>query len=328
MNAWFGLDKVFVLVGLVALGVAALTLSDRHHPRRWSTALFWGLFGAIVIGGDPLVATLGKPAAHQLVGAAVILMALIAGAGGLRASRPPSQAPAERQARAQRLGHGLLLLALMMPALTVLLSLGLKSATVGGRPLFDPHNLTLCALSVAVLLSLGAIGLLTRDTPVQAVREARRLLDTIGWAALLPQMLAMLGGVFVVAHTGEAIQALARLVVNPDHRLWIVATYCVGMAAFTMVMGNAFAAFPVMTAGIALPLLVRGLHADPAPVMTLGMLAGYCGTLMTPMAANFNIVPAALLELKDRHLIIKTQIPTALIMLVANIVLMDLLAFR
>ena len=32
----------------------------------------------------------------------------------------------------------------------------------------------------------------------------------------------------------------------------------------------------------------------------IGMLAGFCGTLMTPMAANFNIVPAALLELKDQ----------------------------
>lgn len=31
------------------------------------------------------------------------------------------------------------------------------------------------------------------------------------------------------------------------------------------------------------------------------MLSGFCGTLMTPMAANFNIVPAALLELSDRN---------------------------
>lgn len=37
------------------------------------------------------------------------------------------------------------------------------------------------------------------------------------------------------------------------------------------------------------------------------MYAGYCGTLMTPMAANFNIVPAALLELKDKYQVIKVQ---------------------
>jgi uncharacterized membrane protein len=93
-------------------------------------------------------------------------------------------------------------------------------------------------------------------------------------------------------------------------------------------MGNAFAAFPVLTAGIALPLLVVGQHADPAPLVTIGMLAGYCGTLMTPMGANYNIVPAALLELKDKYLVIKTQIPTALVLLCANILLMYFLVFR
>ena len=38
------------------------------------------------------------------------------------------------------------------------------------------------------------------------------------------------------------------------------------------------------------------------------MLTGYCGTLMTPMAANFNIVPAALLELDDPYAVIRAQI--------------------
>ncbi|RBH41901.1 hypothetical protein C3F00_040420, partial [Pseudomonas sp. MWU13-2860] len=87
---------------------------------------------------------------------------------------------------------------------------------------------------------------------------------------------------------------------------------------FTMVMGNAFAAFPVMTAGIALPFLIVGQHAAAAPLVAIGMYSGYCGTLMTPMAANFNIVPAALLELKDKYLVIKTQLPTALLLLAAD----------
>ena len=49
---------------------------------------------------------------------------------------------------------------------------------------------------------------------------------------------------------------------------------------------------------------------------------------MTPMAANFNIVPAALLELKDKNAVIKVQIPTGLILLLANITIMYLFAFR
>jgi uncharacterized membrane protein len=93
-------------------------------------------------------------------------------------------------------------------------------------------------------------------------------------------------------------------------------------------MGNAFAAFPVMTAGIGLPLLVVRHGADPAALGAIGMLTGYCGTLLTPMAANFNIVPAVLLELRDDYGVIRAQWPTALALIVANIVLMGVFVFR
>lgn len=39
-------------------------------------------------------------------------------------------------------------------------------------------------------------------------------------------------------------------------------------------------------------------------------------------AANFNIVPAALLELSDKNAVIKAQVPTALLLLAANIALL------
>ena len=48
---------------------------------------------------------------------------------------------------------------------------------------------------------------------------------------------------------------------------------------------------------------------------------------MTPMAANFNVVPAALLEMQDKSGVITAQILTALPMLVINIGLMYFLAF-
>ena len=101
-----------------------------------------------------------------------------------------------------------------------------------------------------------------------------------------------------------------------------VIVYGLGMAMFTVVMGNAFAAFPVMAAGIGVPLLVQRYGASPAPVAALGMLAGFCGTLLTPMAANFNLVPAALLELEDRHGVIRAQAPTALMLLAVNLALL------
>jgi len=106
-----------------------------------------------------------------------------------------------------------------------------------------------------------------------------------------------------------------------------VAAYAVGMAVFTAIMGNAFAAFPVMTAAIGLPLVVHKFGGNPEVVCAIGMLSGFCGTLVTPMAANFNIVPAALLELPNRNGVIRVQIPTALILLGGNILLMYILAF-
>jgi uncharacterized membrane protein len=117
------------------------------------------------------------------------------------------------------------------------------------------------------------------------------------------------------------------MVISTDSRIACLAAYGLGMVGFTAIMGNAFAAFPVMTAGIGLPLLVTRHGADPAALGALGMLTGYCGTLLTPMAANFNIVPARLLELRDPYGVIRAQWPTALVMIVANVILMSLFAF-
>ena len=120
---------------------------------------------------------------------------------------------------------------------------------------------------------------------------------------------------------------MVSTVVPVDLRLACVIAYCGGMALFTMIMGNAFAAFAVITSGIGIPLVIKMHGADPAIAGVIAMLSGYCGTLMTPMAANFNVVPAALLEMKDKHGVIRAQVFTALPMLVINIALMYFLAF-
>ena len=104
-----------------------------------------------------------------------------------------------------------------------------------------------------------------------------------------------------------------------------VAAYTVGMAAFTMVLGNAFAAFPVMTVAVGLPVLVGRYGGEPAAVAAIGMLSGFCGTLLTPMAANFNVVPVALLELPSEWSVIRVQAPTALLLLATNTALLYLL---
>jgi uncharacterized membrane protein len=145
-------------------------------------------------------------------------------------------------------------------------------------------------------------------------------------------MLASLGAVFLASDVGGVVGQAVTSVIPLTTPLLAVIAYCVGMALFTIVMGNAFAAFPVMTAAIGLPLVVHQFGGDPAIVCAIGMLSGFCGTLLTPMAANFNVVPANLLDLPDRNAafngVIRAQAPTAAVMLVVNIGLMYALAFR
>lgn len=153
------------------------------------------------------------------------------------------------------------------------------------------------------------------------------MLDSIGWAAILPQMLAALGAVFALAGVGEVIGGLATEIIPGSSVFLTVVVFALGMALFTVIMGNAFAAFPVMAAAIGIPLLVEQYGGDPAVIGAVGMLAGFCGTLLTPMAANFNIVPAALLELKDQNGVIRQQIGTALPLLGCNILIIYVGAF-
>jgi uncharacterized membrane protein len=141
-------------------------------------------------------------------------------------------------------------------------------------------------------------------------------------------MLASLGAVFALAGMGNAVGGIIGHLIPGDSLFGAVLVYCLGMALFTMVMGNAFAAFPVMAAAIGVPLLIHTYHGNPAVIGAIGMLAGYCGTLLTPMAANFNLVPAALLELRDQNGVIKAQVGTAIPLLACNLLLMYFLAFR
>ena len=179
-----------------------------------------------------------------------------------------------------------------------------------------------------VIVAMVLARMLLKQPLLAAFQEGRKLIDLLGWAALLPQMLAALGAVFAIAGVGHVIGSLSAQAIPGDSRFAAVAAYTVGMAAFTAIMGNGYAAFPVMTAGIGLPLIVSKFGGDPAIMTAIGMVSGFCGTLMTPMAANFNIVPAALLGLKDRYGVIKAQLPTAFLLLAANTVLMYAFVFR
>ncbi len=242
-----------------------------------------------------------------------------------RRKRPPT---GEREASARTKGNAVFTPAVIIPVVAIVGALTLGKVSIHGVPLADPKQVTLIALALGIIIALAVAVLRFRPPALAPVEEGRRLSDAIGWAIILPQLLAALGAVFAISGVGAAVGRVATTWLPLGHPFAAVAAYCVGMALFTMVMGNAFAAFPVMTAAIGVPLIVQRFGGDPAIMGTVGMLAGYCGTLATPMAANYNIVPAALLELPDRNGVIRVQIPTAIPLLLCNIVLMYLLVFR
>ena len=323
MSALVSQHGLFILIGVIVLLQAAAGLRDRGNANRWIGALFWGLFSLPFLFGDTLVQDWGPAAAYRAAGIVVVALALLAGSGRVRARGELQQRPVPAPPPTFRL----LTPALLIPVVTLLCVTLLVKLKFGGLPLLDTANPTLTALGVAGVCALLAGWALTGGTPLLAVNESRRLFGAAGDALVLPQMLAMLGGVFIAAHTGDAVQHLAVSAIGPGQRLLPVVIYGLGMALFTMVMGNAFAAFPVMSAGIALPYLIQGQGAHAAPLLAMGMYCGYCGTLLTPMAANFNMVPAALLDLRDRYKVIKVQAPTALCLLAINIALIYCLAF-
>jgi uncharacterized membrane protein len=292
-----GLNLVYAVAGLFFAACALLGAVD----RRWANALFHALLALSFFAGDA-IGDLGN---------GVLVLALVATATSGRMRRGEPETASEPRGP-------LLALALVIPA-----------AALGGTLLFkrlptlvDSQQATLVALTLGVLVALALGHGLLRAPPLAGVRAGRRLLDEIGWAAIMPQLLASLGAVFALAGVGDVVGGLVGGAIPAGSVLGAAIAYGLGMALFTIVMGNAFAAFPVMAAAVGMPLLVRQYGGDPAAVAAIGMLAGFCGTLLTPMAANFNIVPAALLELRDRYGVIRAQAATALPLLLFNVLLL------
>ncbi|ANG92062.1 DUF979 domain-containing protein [Enterobacteriaceae bacterium 155047] len=328
----FQQSYLYWLAGLVLLIVAVMSFRDKANPRRVTTGLFWGLYGLIFLLGDWTYQLVGdKRTVHIAVGVAVVGLALIAGFGGVRLGSYHQRKQEERESSAKRLGNRLFYPALAIPVVTVIGVLMFNHIPGLQESLFGPGNhstlVTLFSMTVGSLIGLAMAVKMTHEKAHQPIQEARRLLDSIGWAFILPQILATLGLLFTAAGVGEGISWLTQTYLAVDSRFIAVAVYAIGMALLTMVMGNAFAAFPIVTAGIGIPILVLQHGGNPAVMAAIGMFSGYCGTLMTPMAANFNIVPAALLELPDKNAVIKAQVPTGVLLLIVNVFLLYFLMF-
>jgi uncharacterized membrane protein len=314
------LHWLYALAGAMFAAFALLSAVDLANRKRLGNAAFWGLMALSLLAGDAI--------GDFANGLLVLGLAVIGGFNLIGRSHPPTTADGEREGWSQRLGNRLFLPALIIPVTALIGTLVYNYTRVGGLGWIEPKRETYVFLALGVLIALAVIFPWLKPPAIAPLQEGRRLIDAIGWAAVLPQMLAALGVLFAAAGVGDIIGSVTRAIIPEGNVLLTVAVFGVGMVMFTMIMGNAFAAFPVMAAAIGVPLLIQAYHGDPAVVGAVGMLAGFCGTLMTPMAANFNLVPAALLELKDQYGVVKAQVATALPLFALNLLIIYFAAFR
>lgn len=219
----FQQQYLYWLAGVVLLIVAVMSFRDKANPRRLTTGLFWGLYGLIFLVGDwtyRLANALAgegpdeKRVLNIIVGLVVVVMALIAGFGGVKLGSYHQRTPQEREVSAKRLGNRLFIPALAIPLVTVIGVLLFNNIPALQQGMFGPGNhstlVTLFSMTVGCVLGLVLAVAMTRETAAQPVQEARRLLDSIGWAFILPQILATLGYYLLARVSGRPLLILRK----------------------------------------------------------------------------------------------------------------------
>lgn len=293
-------EVFYCIIGIVFILTGLRALKDETLASRNFTAAFWFLLAALFMFG-PYVP-------DWIVGVGIVLLAILSGMKKVQRAKGGELVEKETRKEADRIGFKIFVPVICLAAIAVAAATFLP---------FGANN----GIGISAVISAVIVLIVTKAPVKTLASEGSRLMDSVGSTGILPQLLTALGAVFTVAGVGDVVASGVSTIIPEGNMFIAVLVYCAGMAIFTMIMGNGFAAFSVITVGIGIPFLLSQ-GANPVVVGSLGLTAGYCGTLMTPMAANFNIVPAALLEMKDKYGVIKAQIAVALTMFLAHVLLM------
>lgn len=299
------LQIFYIMLGLYMGITMVFTLKDENHKTRIGTALFWGILSVTFIFGDYIPS--------QIVGAFVIVIAILSATKQINIGTLKQLDETFATLKAEKLGLKIFIPSLSIAVIAMLIA---SFTTLPGT----------VAIGISSTVTLILTFIITKAKPKELLEDSNRMYQSMGSFVILPQLLASLGVLFTAAGVGDKISDIISGVIPTGNILVGVIAYCIGMAVFTAIMGNAFAAFSVITVGVGLP-FVFAQGGDPVVCSVLALTAGYCGTLLTPMAANFNVLPAAILELKDKNAVIKAQVPIAIILLVIHILLMYTLGF-
>ena len=300
-----GLNVVWVIIGLITIYAGIKNLLDKENPSRVGTAVFWCSFGIVCGFGSWLPA--------RVSGVLVLIMCLPPIFKKVKIGKTDNPTKEHTEQQFKKIG-----MKIFVPAFSVAVC-SLFFA------LFSNMS-SMVAITVGVIVAMVLLMAFDakQNKPAVFLNDSERFLGITGPLSMLPQLLGCLGGVFTAAGVGDVIAQLVEKIVPKGNVNIGIIVYAIGMVLFTMIMGNAFAAITVMTVGIGAP-FVLAYGANPVVIGMLALTCGYCGTLLTPMAANFNILPVAILNMKDRWGAIKTQVLVAIFMLVFQICYMIVL---
>ena len=308
-------EIIYTLCGFVSLDCAFR--ATKNENSRIGTSLFWFILGMIFV--------FGKLIPSAVVGGLLVVMGLLTVTKQVKVGTFTQATTEQKEAASQKIGNKIFVPAVLIGVLAFVFSYVRYEIEING----EVSRIGLdgaVMVGVACLISLVTALIICKPSIKETREDTSKLLMQVGATSLLPQLLGALGALFTAAGVGNVISGLVAGVLPEGNIVAGVIVYCLGMVIFTMIMGNGFAAFSVITAGIGVPFVIMQ-GGDPAIVGALGLTCGFCGTLLTPMAANFNIVPSAVLETKDKWTVIKTQMPMAFTLIVIHIVLMLTLAF-
>ena len=300
-----GLNVVWVIIGLITIYAGIKNLLDKENPSRVGTAVFWCSFGIVCGFGSWLPA--------KVSGVLVLSMCLPPIFKKVKIGKTDNPTKEHTEQQFKKIG-----MKIFVPAFSVAVC-SLFFA------LFSNMS-SMVAITVGVIVAMVLLMAFDakQNKPAVFLNDSERFLGITGPLSMLPQLLGCLGGVFTAAGVGDVIAQLVEKIVPKGNVNIGIIVYAIGMVLFTMIMGNAFAAITVMTVGIGAP-FVLAYGANPVVIGMLALTCGYCGTLLTPMAANFNILPVAILNMKDRWGAIKNQVLVAIFMLVFQICYMIVL---
>ena len=287
------LEVFYIMIGLYMAVTMVFTLKDKNHKTRIGTALFWGIVSVIFI--------FGKLIPSIITGTLIIVIALLSAFKQINIGTLKQLDSTFTNLKAEKLG-----LKIFIPSLTIAFVAMIIAS-------FTPLSGTV-AIGISSSAALILTFILTKAKPIEFLEDSNRMFQSVGVFSILPQLLAALGALFTAAGVGDIISNLISGIIPEGNVLFGVIAYCVGMALFTAIMG------------IGIP-FVFAQGGDPVICSALALTAGFCGTLLTPMAANFNMLPVALLEIEDKNSIIKVQAPLAIVLLIIHIVLMYTLGF-